>query len=471
MSWVILGAVPGADAAGIEQAGAALGMILPGWSVLPFAGMLLSIALFPLLAPHFWHRHYPKISLAWGLVVAIPFLATYRAIAWHELLGMTLKDYVPFVTLLWGLFTVSGGIVLRSGSLAATPATNVLMLLAGTLSASWIGTTGAAMLLIRPVLRVNAGRRHVAHVVIFFIFLVGNAGGCLTPLGDPPLLLGFLHGVPFSWTFRLLPELAFVTATLLAVFFVVDRHYCRKEAAPGAPPPARAAWGKLRIAGAHNLAFLAGIFGAVIVSSFLRTGGVELLGVPLSPGDLLREAGIVLMGVLSLATTPRSLREENSFSWEPIREVAILFAAIFATMIPALAILRAGDHGPLAFLLRAVDTPVKYFWAVGGLSSFLDNAPTYLSFFTLALGRIYPGLPETASVPRLLAEHPAVLRAISAGAVFMGANTYIGNAPNLMIKAIAEEAGIAMPTFLGYMFRWSIPILIPLFLLVGWIFH
>jgi Na+/H+ antiporter NhaD/arsenite permease-like protein len=175
--------------------------------------------------------------------------------------------------------------------------------------------------------------------------------------------------------------------------------------------------------------------------------------------------------VLSLATTSRSLREENRFSWEPIREVAILFAAIFVTMIPALAILRAGERGPLAFLLRAVDTPVQYFWAVGGLSSFLDNAPTYLSFFTLALGRIYPGLSEAASVPRFLAEHGAVLHAISAGAVFMGANTYIGNAPNLMIKAIAEEAGIAMPTFLGYTFRWSLPILIPLFLLVGWIFH
>jgi Na+/H+ antiporter NhaD/arsenite permease-like protein len=450
--------------------GVRLGEVLPAWSILPFAGMLLTIALFPLLAPHFWHRHYPKISLAWALILAVPFLIAYRGAAMDEILRVTIDDYVPFVTLLWGLFTVSGGIVLR-GAPSATPAVNTLMLLAGTVAASWIGTTGAAMLLIRPLIRANAGRRHVAHVVVFFIFLVGNVGGCLTPLGDPPLFLGLLHGVPFFWTLHLFPQMAFVAAALLAIFFLIDRHLYRKEAGGSRDASAPPEGGGIRVAGAHNLIFLAGIVVAVLAPGLMRLGEVSLFGFHVSGGDLLREGGILLMAVLSLATTSHALREENRFSWEPIREVAILFAAIFMTMIPALAILKAGERGQLAFLIRAVREPWQYFWAVGGLSSFLDNAPTYLTFFTLELGRLYPGIPEAVAVPRLIAEHPLMLQAVSAGAVFMGANTYIGNAPNFMIRSIAEEAGIAMPSFLGYVFRWSLPILIPLFVLTGLIFY
>ncbi|MGD8376256.1 MAG: sodium:proton antiporter [Acidobacteriota bacterium] len=446
-----------------------MGELLPLWSVLPFVGILLSIALFPLLAPHFWHRHYPKVSAAWAIVFGAPFLLAYGSTAAHEILHIYLADYIPFIILLWGLFTTAGGIVVR-GNLAGTPRVNTLLLLIGTALASWVGTTGAAMLLIRPILRANARRQHRMHTVVFFIFLVANVGGSLTPLGDPPLFLGFLHGVPFFWTFHLIFQMALVSALLLGVFFVIDTLYYRREGRPsGAPDPSDPT--PLGVVGLVNVPFLAGIVGAVLASGIWEFGAIDVMGVPVTLQNLARDGIIVLMGILSLVFTPRGLRRENGFSWEPIREVAVLFAGIFMTIVPALAILKAGEQGHLAFLVRAVREPWHYFWAVGGLSSFLDNAPTYLTFFNTQLGRFYPGIPEAVAVPRLCAENTIYLKALSSGAVFMGANTYIGNAPNFMVKSIAEEAGVAMPSFFGYILRWSLPVLLPIFVLVTWVFY
>lgn len=452
-----------------EQAEHAIGVSLPLWSVLPFVGILLSIALFPLLAPHFWHRHYPKVSLTWALLFAVPFLFAYRGDAWEEIMHIALIDYIPFIILLWGLFTVSGGIVLR-GSLAGTPKVNTIFLLIGTLIASWTGTTGAAMLLIRPVLRTNAHRRYKVHVIIFFIFLVANIGGSLTPLGDPPLFLGFLHHVPFFWTFHLLPMMGFASGLLLLTFYFLDRYFYRKEAAQGHDKPGDEEKKPLKLDGLVNLIFLGGILGAVLLSGFWKPGEIEVMGVHVAIQNMVRDLLIVSMGLLSLWATPKELRKDNSFTWEPIREVALLFAGIFVTIIPALAILKAGEAGHFAFLVKAVKEPWQYFWAAGSLSSFLDNAPTYLTFFNMELGRFYPSLAEHSAVAELIKTHAVYLEAVAAGSVFMGANTYIGNAPNFMVRSIAEEAGIDMPSFFGYMFRWSIPILIPIFILTGIIF-
>ncbi|MGC8762154.1 MAG: sodium:proton antiporter [Acidobacteriota bacterium] len=446
----------------------AIGEVLPLWSVLPFAGILLSIALFPLLAPHFWHRHYPKVALAWGLAFAVPFALAFGGEALHEILHIALLDYLPFLILLWGLFTVSGGLLLR-GSLPGTPGVNTALLAVGTVVASWTGTTGAAMLLIRPLLRANRPRRRKAHVVVFFTFLVANIGGSLTPLGDPPLFLGFLHGVPFFWTFRLLPIVFFVAGVLLGLFFLIDRHFYAEEK-EALSREDRGEKSPLRVEGLRNFLFLGGILGAVLLSGVWKAGSLSLFGIHLEVQNLVRDLLILSMGGLSLAFTPKGLREENGFTWEPIREVAILFAGIFATIIPALAILKAGEAGHLGFLIRSVKEPWQYFWAAGALSSFLDNAPTYLTFFNMQLGRFYPGMPEAAGVARLVSENAVYLKALAAGAVFMGANTYIGNAPNFMVRSIAEEAGVDMPSFVGYLFKWALPILIPLFALTGILF-
>jgi Na+/H+ antiporter NhaD/arsenite permease-like protein len=441
-----------------------LGSQLPLWSVVPFAGMLLSIALFPLLAPAFWHRHFAKVALFWSLVVGVPFLIAFRAVALREILHIYLIDYIPFIILLGALYACSGGILLH-GAPTGTPGTNVLILLIGTVLASWIGTTGASMLLIRPLLRANRGRRHRAHLVVFFIFLVSNVGGSLTPLGDPPLFLGFLHGVPFFWTLRLLPHMLCVTAALLGILFVIDTRLQRRESLPVTKPRR-----PLSIEGAHNLLFLAGVLGAVLLSGLWHPGTVRILGVPVRIEGLTRDAFLVAMALLSLRTTRRQTHIDNGFDWFPMKEVAILFFAIFTTILPALAILRAGADGALGGMLAAVRTPAHYFWATGGLSSFLDNAPTYLTFFNSALGEFFAGMPEPAAVAGLLADKAVYLKAISAGAVFMGANSYIGNAPNFMVRSIAEASGVKMPSFFGYMLKYSIPILIPLFGLVTLLF-
>ena len=501
-----------------------LGKSLPLWSVIPFVGILLSIALFPLIAPHFWHQHFPKVSAFWAFVFALPFLAAYsdnavvsviallipigpfimacsvldrpRALwgamfalfistfvclfilhgvggaAWLEILHIYIVDYIPFIILLWALYTVAGGMVI-TGTLRGSPLTNTTILVIGTAMASWIGTTGAAMLLIRPILRANKWRRRKVHIIVFFIFLVANIGGSLTPLGDPPLFLGFLHGVSFFWTFNLLPHMILVSVLLLVVFFLLDSYMYRREGSP----PDDGESSPIRVKGLINLVFLAGVVGSVLASGMIELEEVNILGVNQQLQNLLRDGMLVTMGVLSLALTRNELRKANEFTWAPIQEVAYLFAGIFMTIIPALAILKAGSDGALAFLVNAVQTPAHYFWATGMLSSFLDNAPTYLTFFSSAQGMLYPGVPEAQAVPYLMGRviegvpsGAEYLVAISAGAVFMGANTYIGNAPNFMVKSIAEEAGVPMPSFLGYVFKYSLPILVPLFVVVGLIF-
>lgn len=454
------------------------GNILPLWTALPFVGILLSIALFPLLAPHFWHNHFGKVSAFWALVFIIPYLIKFGHNAVYDIMHIYLIDYIPFIILLWGLFTVAGGMIVR-GTLRGSPAVNIVLLLIGTALASWIGTTGASMLLIRPVLRANAWRRNKTHVIVFFIFLVSNIGGSLTPLGDPPLFLGFIHGVDFFWTMHLLKPMVFVVAILLAMFYAIDTFYYRKESAP----PEDGTKEPLKIEGLHNLLFFGGIMGGVLFSGFARMGAITLGGVHIDLQNLVRDGVIVGMGLLSLWTTKKQLRADNEFTWFPILEVAYLFAGIFATIIPALAILKAGTSGGAAPLIESVNKPWHFFWVTGSLSSFLDNAPTYLTFFTTAIGKLYPaGVSEKVAACYLMGQvSPAqaaqgvangfdYLLAISAGAVFMGANTYIGNAPNFMVKSIAEEAGVKMPSFFGYMFKYSLPILVTTFILVTFVF-
>jgi Na+/H+ antiporter NhaD/arsenite permease-like protein len=445
-----------------------LGTLLPAWSALPFAGILLSIALFPLLAPQFWHHHFPRVSAGWALAFAVPFVLRFGGEGVHELLHVLIVDYVPFLILIATLFTIGGGIHV-AGTLAGTPLVNATLLAIGTALASLVGTTGAAMIMIRPLLKANRGRRHRAHTIVFFIFLVANIGGGLTPLGDPPLFLGFLHGVPFFWTLHLWREVLFTATVVLAMYVAYDLYYWGREdhdvravrAEPREP---------VRVEGAVNFLFLAGVLLAVVGSGVWRGPDVTILGVHENWGNVVRDAILLAMLAASWRATPRSVREANEFSWGPIREVGILFAGIFVTIIPALAMLRVGEEGAMAFVVRAVREPAHFFWASGILSSFLDNAPTYLAFLSTALGRLHPGVPEIEAVGRLIREHPAFLVAVSNGSVFMGANTYIGNAPNFMVKSIAEEAGVPMPSFFGYVLRYSLPFLVTTFLAVTWIF-
>ena len=445
-----------------------LGTLLPLWSVFPFVGILLSIALFPLVAPQFWHHHFGKVSAFWATVFAVPFIFAYGSPALYEIFHIYLIDYIPFIILLWALFTVAGGILIE-GTLKGKPIVNLLMLVIGTVIASWIGTTGASMLLIRPVLRANAGRSSKMHIVIFFIFLVSNIGGSLTPLGDPPLFLGFLHSVPFFWTFNIFAEMAFVVFLLLAIFFLIDTILYKKDQKAGLVQEDTTDTKPIRIRGLFNIVFLLGIIGGVLMSGLVKLGHVTVLGVHLEIQNILRDLILVGMGLLSIKTTAKSIREGNEFTWFPIKEVAYLFAGIFMCIVPALAMLKAGSHGHLAFIIEGVKKPWHYFWVTGFLSSFLDNAPTYLTFLNTALGNFYAGLPEKESVARLIAENSIYLKAISTGAVFMGANTYIVNAPNFMVRSIAEETGLRMPSFFGYMI-WSAGILIPIFILVTFVF-
>ena len=421
----------------------------------------------PLFTPNFWHHHFPKVSAFWALVLAIPFLYFFKGTAVYSIAHIFIADYIPFIILLWALFTVSGGIYIK-GSLKGTPGVNSLLLLIGTILASVIGTTGASMLMIRPILRSNSWRVHKVHTIVFFIFLVSNIGGALTPLGDPPLFLGFLHGVPFFWTLKILPQMAFASAILLFLYLIIDSYWYKKED-KSAQQHSEAE--PLKIEGARNFIFLAGIIGGVLFSGMVRMGEINIFGIHQTTENLIRDALLIVMGLLSLVFTKPEVRKGNDFSWAPILEVAYLFAGIFMTIIPALAILKAGENGALAWLIKSINTPAHYFWAAGTLSSFLDNAPTYLTFFNSALGKFYPGMPEAQAVAGLIVDKIPYLAAISAGAVFMGANTYIGNAPNFMVKSIAEEAGVKMPSFFGYMFKYSIPILVFLFIIMTFIFY
>ena len=444
-----------------------LGELLPIWSCIPFACMLLSIALMPLALPNFWHHHYGKVSIFWAASMAVPFVISFRGAALHEIVHIILADYVPFIILLWSLYTVSGGILLR-GSLRGTPTVNTLLLAVGTAIASWMGTTGAAMLLIRPFLRANNYRKNRAFMVVFFIFLVANVGGSLTPLGDPPLFLGFLHGVSFFWTFKIIPHMLLVAGLLLTVYFFLDSYYYRKEGAKDRP--SKGPKEPFKLEGTHNFILLAGIVGAVLMSGVADWGEVTTLGVHRSIQDWTRDGLLILIGALSLWTTRVEVREDNNFTWAPIIEVALLFIGIFITMLPCLLILKAGPNGAMAFLINAVNQPAHYFWAAGALSSFLDNAPTYLTFFSTALGSFYPGVPEAVGVMHLMGELPDYLAAVSAGSVFFGACSYIGNAPNFMVRSIAEEAGTKMPSFFGYILKYTLVFLIPSFTVVTLVF-
>lgn len=452
---------------GLAHASAIDGSQLSAWWGIPFAGMLLSIAFVPLMAPQFWHHHFGKIAIGWSLAFLLPcivFLSPATAAA--GMLHALTDEYIPFIILLTALFVVAGGICVR-GNLHGTPLLNTGLLLMGTLLASIMGTTGASMLMIRPLIRANDNRKHVVHIVVFFIFLVSNMGGSLTPLGDPPLFLGFLKGIDFFWTMQnIFPETLFVCSALLVIFYLLDRHYYKignEERPPQQDPTPDSA---LRLEGKVNFVLLAAVIGAVLMSGFWKSGvRIPVFGAHVDLQNVLRDLILVTVTLISLGVTPKSARLGNDFSWGPMQEVAKLFAGIFITIIPVIAMLRAGEAGVFSAVVRAVtDTdgqPINamYFWATGFLSAFLDNAPTYLVFFNIAGG----------DVQQLMTTMGSTLAAISCGAVFMGAGSYIGNAPNMMVKAIAEERGIRMPSFFGYM-AWSTMILVPLFALTTLIF-
>jgi Na+/H+ antiporter NhaD/arsenite permease-like protein len=413
---------------------------------IPFILMLLCIAIIPLLSTSWWHKNFPKVCLVIGLPVAIAVMF----INWHWLFH-TLIDYAAFITLLASLFIISGGILLKE-NLRISAMVNTLVLLMGAVLSNFIGTTGASMLLIRPLIRLNKERSKKTHIIIFFIFIVGNIGGSLTPLGDPPLFLGFLQGVPFLWTLKLLPAWIINNGLLLLVFFIIDSFLLKNEhpvehiSHSGAP---------VKILGKRNFIFLAGVIAAIITYAELPQG------MNIIYKNLIQISIMALMATLSWKYTPKKHRIENGFTWFPIKEIAILFAAIFITMIPALKLLQTKgvDLG--------VTEPYQFFWGTGLLSSFLDNAPTYLSF--LSLGKSIAVNTSTISLVDGTIIGEKILIAISMGAVFMGANTYIGNGPNFMIKSVAEESGIKMPSFFKYML-WALCILIPLFILNTFIF-
>lgn len=433
--------------------------------VAPFGGILLSLALLPWLMPHLWRQHFGKISVFWAAVFVVPFVAVYGVgSALPPLAHILALDYLPFIILLGALYLVAGGIRL-TGTIHGTAAVNTLLLLIGAVIANVMGTTGAAILLVRPLIRANRRRRHNAHVFIFFVFLVANIGGALSPLGNPPLLLGYLNGVPFFWTTtHLLLPTAVIAGPLLIIFYLVDRHFHRRAAADADGPIAEIE--RLGIDGKINLPFLALIPLVVLAAGALRPLAPVFVvaGLPIDAATMGGNLTLIAIALISLWLTDPATHRANEFAWHPIIEVALIFAAIFVTILPAVVIMRAGAHGAIAPLVGMIAQHPKsadamYFWLTGALSSVLDSAPAYLAFFNFAGG-------DPAALTGPLAR---TLVAISTGAVFMGAATYIGNAPNLMIKAICEDGGIAMPSFLGYML-WAAVVLVPLYGLVTVVF-
>ena len=439
------------------------------WLALPFVGILLSIALGPIFVREWWHIHYGKAATVWaGLAILGLAMTSGPTDAGKAVLHVLLLDYLPFILMLFALFTTAGGIGIH-GNLAGSPRVNTALLAVGALLASLIGTTAASMILIRPLIRANMHRRSNGHVIVFFIFLVANIGGALSPLGDPPLFMGFLHGIDFMWPARnLWPHTLLIVVALLAIFYAIDREQVRREKPLPAP---RAASGSgamkpFRITGVVNLPLVAIAIGAIIASGLWHPDiGIDVFGTPIGLQDVVRNVVLVGVGFASLTLTRTMTRAANGFEWEPLKEVAKLFAGIFVCIVPVTAMLQAGPNGPfgraVALLAYRDGTPsdIAYFWATGLLSSFLDNAPTYLVFFGLA-----------GNDPNMLMGPLAkTLTAISLGAVYMGANTYIGNAPNFMVYAVARRAGMNVPGFLGYM-AWSTAILIPLFIVVTLVF-
>lgn len=437
----------------------------------PFAGLLLCIAVMPLVKPQWWEKNQALAVAVWSLLFMIPSVFVYGAQETIEtVLECIVNDYLTFIVLLFGLFCVSGNITLE-GNLAGSPAVNVIFLAFGTLLSSCIGTTGASMLLVRPIIKMNAWRKKKSQIMIFFIFLISNMGGCLTPIGDPPLLMGFMRGVPFFWSVHLFPILLFNMVLLLFLFYFIDRRQYRKDIAAGLHPDITKPGVELKIEGAHNILFLAVIVAAVILSgtlpnlSLFQDAAGNVLGitifksVKLTFPAMIEIAMILLAAWLSFRTTKEKIRIQNHFTWGAIKEVAVLFIGIFITMQPALALLKT--MGPNLGITK----PYEMFWATGFLSSFLDNTPTYLVFLTTAgtLG-FTSGIVTTVGTITV-----KILTAISCGAVFMGANTYIGNAPNFMVKSISDENGIRMPSFFGYM-GWSFSILVPVFIIDMFLF-
>ena len=451
--------------AGGAISGEALGENISLAFCLPFAGTLLCVAVMPAALPRFWEKWQAAVMAFWSLLLIVPLAGRYgMATMLQQVTEAVVGDYLTFIVLLLGLYCVAGNICLE-GQLTGTPLNNTGLLLIGAVMASWIGTTGAAMVMIRPVLNANKWRGHTVQTVVFFIFLVANIGGALTPIGDPPLLMGFIRGVPFGWE---LQNMSLITGLnvliLLAVYYLLDRRAYRQDMAMGCIPPVRE--GNIRLLGWHNIIFLLMIVGAVILSGILprlplfqdaagNAASLHIYGeVSLSWAVILEIAVILLAALLSWVTTPQRVRQKNQFNWEAMEEVAVLFIGIFITMIPALLYLKT--HGSQLGL----SAPWQMFWVTGLLSSFLDNTPTYLVFLATAgsLGAT-SGVATTAGAIGV-----RMLMAISCGAVFMGAATYIGNAPNFMVRSIAERNGVRMPSFFGYM-RWSLLFLIPVFLL------
>lgn len=444
---------------------------VPLWLCIPFAGLLLCIAVMPLVKGEWWEAHQPLVVVLWILVMVIPFALLYGVgSAAETVLECTVNDYLTFIVLLFGLFCVSGNITME-GDFAGSPRINVGLLALGTLLASCIGTTGASMLMVRPVIKMNSWRRRKSHIMIFFIFMVSNMGGCLTPIGDPPLLMGFMRGVPFFWSLHLFPVLIFNMVILLFVFYHLDKRNYRRDIAEGRKPDISKPGTEFRIDGLHNIIFLIMIVAAVILSGVLpgmpafqdaagNARGIHIFGeVSLSFPSLIEIVLILLAAFLSFKTTDKEVRVKNHFTWGAIKEVAVLFIGIVITMQPALMLLKA--VGPNL----GITEPYQMFWATGALSSFLDNTPTYLVFLTTA-----GTLGFTGGIATTLGTLPAkMLSAISCGAVFMGANTYIGNAPNFMVKSISDENGVNMPSFFGYML-WSVAVLIPVFIIDMFVF-
>ncbi len=440
------------------------GVVLPGetlslWWALPFVGLLASLALMPLLVIHFWEAHYGKVALGWSFLTIFSLISVFGvSLSKVVILGTLFHHYLPFVIMIGVLYTIAGGIQIEMES-HATPLLNTGLLAMGTFLAGWIGTTGASMLLIRPLLHINRDRKMRVHHMIFFIFLVANIGGALTPLGDPPLFIGFLNGVSFFWPLEhLLLAMVMMAFPLLLVFYGLDKFFVRREglALLNTCP-------RIKIKGEKNGLLFIGVIGLVLLSGLWKPDlTISVGGVALEAQNVIRDGGLILLGMLSWMFTPAEIHKANHFSWEPFKEVAKLFFGVFMTVIPVIAILDAGLHGSMAPLISMVEIEghpqnLMYFWLSGGLSSLLDNAPTYLVFFHMAGGE--------ASL--LMSSLARTLEAISLGAVFMGAMTYIGNAPNFIVKAIAESQKIPMPSFFGYM-GWSCGILLPLLLLLSW---
>lgn len=444
---------------------------IPVWLCIPFAGLLLCIAVMPLVKGEWWEAHQSLVVGLWILILLIPFAVMYGAgFTAETVLDCTVNDYLTFIILLFGLFCVSGNITME-GDFAGSPYINVGLLAMGTLLSSCIGTTGASMLMVRPVIKMNSWRKRKSHIMVFFIFMVSNMGGSLTPIGDPPLLMGFMRGVPFFWSMHVFPVLVFNMVILLFIFYHLDKRNYRKDIAQGRKPDISRPGTQFRIDGLHNIIFLVMIVAAVILSGVLpgvpafqdaagNVKGIHIFGeVMLSFPSLIEVVLILLAAFLSFKTTSKEIRTRNHFTWGAIKEVAVLFIGIFITMQPALMLLKA--VGPNL----GITEPYQMFWATGTLSSFLDNTPTYLVFLTTA-----GTLGFTSGITTVLGTLPEkMLSAISCGAVFMGANTYIGNAPNFMVKSISDENGINMPSFFGYML-WSVSILIPVFIIDTFVF-